>query len=220
MKIGIIGTGVVGQTIGTKLVQHGHEVKMGSRTANNEKAIKWVNEAGKNASQGTFADAAAFGEIVFNCTKGEVTTEALKAAGANNLKGKILIDVANPLDFSKGMPPILTPSLSNTNSLGEEVQKTFPDAKVVKAFNTMNCKLMVNPQLVPGNHNLFICGNDTDAKAKITSILEKDFGWPQSSFIDMGDITSSRAMEALLPIWIRLMVKFGNPNFNFSIAKA
>src|ERR1700752_3270848 len=126
MKIGIIGTGVVGSAIGTRLVQIGHEVMMGSRTANNEKAAQWVKASGNKASQGTFADAAAFGEIVFNCTKGEISLEALKLAGEKNLKGKVLVDVANPLDFSKGMPPILTPSLCNTNSLGEEIQKAFP----------------------------------------------------------------------------------------------
>jgi predicted dinucleotide-binding enzyme len=217
MKIGIIGTGAVGQTLGTKFVQSGHEVKMGSRTANNEKAAAWVKSAGAKASQGTFADAASFGEIVFNCTKGEVSLDAVKAAGAANLKGKVLVDVSNPLDFSKGMPPFLTPSLANTNSLGEEIQKNFPDAKVVKALNTMNCKLMVDPKLVPGSHDLFICGNDADAKAKVTGILTKDLGW--ESIIDMGDITNSRALEMLLPIWIRLMVKFGNPNFNFKIVR-
>jgi len=217
MKIGIIGTGMVGKTIGTKLVELGHEVKMGSRTANNEKAVEWVKGAGAKASQGTFADAAAFSEIVFNCTKGEVSIEALKAAGANNLKGKILVDVANALDFSKGMPPFLTPELTNTNSLGEEIQRTFPDTKVVKALNTMNCVLMVNPKLVPGSHDLFVCGNDADAKAKVSEILIKGFGWPE--VLDMGDITAARATEMLLPIWVRLMMKFQSPNFNFKIVR-
>lgn len=218
MRIGIIGTGAVGQAIGTKLVQSGHEVMMGSRTVNNENAIAWIKAAGLDrAAQGTFADAAKFGEIVFNCTKGEISVMALNAAGADNLKGKILVDVANPLDFSKGMPPFLTPSLSNTHSLGEEIQKTFPDAKVVKALNTMNCKLMVDPKLVPGEHDLFICGNDADAKNTVSSILKNDLGW--SSIIDLGDIINARASEMLLPIWVSLMMKYGNPNFNFKIVK-
>lgn len=217
MKIGIIGTGVVGQTIGAKLAQKGHEVKMGSRTAANEKAGGWVKTAGAKASHGTFADAAAFGEVVFNCTKGEVSVDALKAAGAANLKGKVLVDVANPLDFSKGMPPVLTPSLCNTDSLGEEIQKAFPEAKVVKALNTMSCKLMVEPKLVEGSHDIFICGNDAEAKATVKHILENDFGWPY--VLDMGDISNSRATEMLLPIWIRLMMKFNSPNFNFKIVK-
>src|SRR2546423_638173 len=126
MKIAILGTGIVGNTIGSKLIELGHDVKMGSRTANNEKAAEWVKKAGGKASQGTFADAAAHGEIIFNCTSGGVSLDALKMAGANNMKGKIIVDVSNPLDFSKGMPPTLHPHLSNTTSVGEEIQKAFP----------------------------------------------------------------------------------------------
>src|SRR5690348_5079595 len=144
MKIGIMGTGMVGKTIGSKMIELGHSVKMGSRVDHNEKAVEWAKSNGDNASQGTFADAASFGELVFNCTNGAGSLEAVKLAGAGNLKGKILVDVANPLDFSKGMPPSLIPSLSNTTSLGEEIQKALPDTKVVKTFNTMNCLLMVN----------------------------------------------------------------------------
>lgn len=216
MKIGIFGTGMVGATLGTKLIQLGHQVKMGSRTANNEKAGKWVNENGANASQGTFADAAAFGELVFNCTKGEGAISAIKSARENNLNGKVLVDVSNSLDFSHGMPPSLLPGLSNTNSLGEEIQKTVPGAKVVKALNTVNCGLMVNPTMLAGSHDLFICGNDESAKATVTDIL-KSFGW--TSIIDVGDITSARATEMLLPLWVRLMMKFQSPNFNFKIVK-
>ncbi len=216
MKIGILGTGMVGATLGTKLAELGHEVKMGSRTANNEKAAKWVSENGTNASQGTFAEATAFGNVVFNCTKGEGALEAVKAAGEKGLNGKVLVDVSNPLDFSKGMPPSLYASLSNTNSLGEEIQKTIPDAKVVKALNTMSCGLMVNQTLVPGSHDLFICGNDVPAKAMVTDILTS-FGW--TSIIDLGDITAARGTEMLLPIWVRLMMKYQSPNFNFKIVR-
>jgi predicted dinucleotide-binding enzyme len=216
MKVGIIGTGVVGSAIGTRMAQIGYEVMMGSRTATNEKAATWVKNNGSKASQGTFADAAAFGEVVFNCTKGEISLEALKLAGEKNLKGKVLVDVANPLDFSKGMPPFLTPSLSNTNSLGEEIQKAFPDTHVVKALNTMNCNLMVDPKLVPGSHDVIICGNEITAKAKVANILQ-EFGW--ADVIDLGDITAARATEMLLPIWVRLMMKYQSPNFNFKIVK-
>jgi len=216
MKVGIIGTGVVGNAIGTKLGQLGHEVKMGSRTANNEKAATWVKTAGGKASQGTFAEAAAFGEIVFNCTKGEIAIDALKMAGADNMAGKVLVDVSNPLDFSKGMPPFLTPSLCNTNSLGEEIQKTFPKAMVVKALNTMSCNLMVNPKMVAGDHDVIICGNDITAKVKVADMLQT-FGWKE--VLDLGDITASRGTEMLLPIWVRLMMKYQNPNFNFKIVK-
>jgi predicted dinucleotide-binding enzyme len=214
MKIGILGTGMVGNAIGTKLIQLGHEVKMGSRTATNDKAAAWVKENGGKASQGTFADAAGFGEIVFNCTSGFASMDALKMAGIDHLKGKILVDLANPLDFSKGMPPFLIPQYSNTTSLGEEIQKAFPETKVVKTLNTMNCNLMVNPSLVAGKHDIFMSGNDAGAKAKVGDLL-KTIGW--SSPIDLGDLKTARGTEMLLPIWISLMGKFGHPNFNFSI---
>jgi predicted dinucleotide-binding enzyme len=141
--------------------------------------------------------------------------KALKQAGMQNLKGKILVDIANSLDFSKGMPPSL--AVCNTDSLGEQIQRTFPDVKVVKTLNTVNCNLMVNPSLVKGDHDLFICGNDAQAKAKVVDILKNSFGW--KSVIDLGDITSARATEMLLPIWVRLMGLYQSPNFNFKIVK-
>ena len=214
MKIGILGTGMVGSAIGTKCTQLGHDVKMGSRTATNEKAAAWVQKNGKQASQGTFTDAAAFGEIVFNCTHGVDSLAALNLADAHNLKNKILIDLANALDFSKGMPPSL--SVCNTDSLGEQIQRAFPEVKVVKTLNTMNCNIMVNPKLVAdGNHDIFISGNDASAKVKVTEILREWFGW--KSVIDLGNITTARATEMLLPIWITLMGKYQSPNFNFKI---
>jgi predicted dinucleotide-binding enzyme len=215
MKIGILGTGIVGKTIGTKLVQLGHNVKMGSRTANNEKASEWVKTSGANASQGTFAEAAAFGELLFNCTSGMVSLEALKIAGASNMNGKILIDISNPLDFSKGMPPTL--SVCNSDSLGEQIQRAYPRVKVVKTLNTLNCNIMVNPSLVPGSHDIFVSGNDAGAKAKVIDILKSWFGW--KTVIDLGDITTARGTEMLLPIWIRLMGAFQTPNFNFKIVR-
>jgi len=215
MRIGILGTGVVGQAIGSKLIQLGHQVKMGSRTADNEKATQWVKANGVRASQGTFADAAAFGEILFNCTAGMASLDALRMAGPANLKDKILIDIANPLDFSKGMPPTL--AICNTDSLGEQIQRAFPDVKVVKTLNTMNCNIMVNPSLVPGEHDVFICGNDAEAKRIVTQILKDWFGW--KSVIDLGDITNARGTEMLLPIWVRLWGVFGHANFNFKIVK-
>jgi hypothetical protein len=215
MKIGILGTGIVGKTIGTKLVQLGHNVKMGSRTANNEKASEWVKASGANASQGTFAEAAAFGELLFNCTSGMVSLEALKIAGASNMNGKILIDISNPLDFSKGMPPTL--SVCNSDSLGEQIQRAYPQVKVVKTLNTLNCNIMVNPSLVPGSHDIFVSGNDAGAKAKVIDILKSWFGW--KTVIDLGDITTARGTEMLLPIWIRLMGAFQTPNFNFKIVR-
>lgn len=214
MKVGILGTGIVGATLGSKLLQLGHDVKMGSRSATNEKAADWAKNNGDRASYGTFADAASFGDVVFNCTAGTVSLAALKSAGGSNLKGKVLVDVANPLDFSKGMPPTL--SVCNSDSLGEQIQRAFPNVKVVKAFNTMNCKVMVEPSIVPGDHDAFVCGNDPQAKAKVVEIM-KSFGW--QSIIDLGDITAARGTEMVLPIWLRLWGLYQNRPFNFRIAR-
>lgn len=215
MKIGILGTGMVGTTIGSKLVKLNHEVKIGSRAADNPKASEWAKQAGANASQGTFTDAAAFGEIIFNCTKGDASLAALQQAGTQNLAGKILIDVANPLDFSKGMPPILIPEFTNISSLGEEIQKAFPETKVVKTLNTVNCNLMVDANLVAGEHDLFICGNDNAAKEQVKRLLREEFNW--ASIIDLGDITNSRATEMILPLWVRLYGYLQTPNFNIKV---
>jgi hypothetical protein len=205
---------MVGATLGSKLIELGHDVRMGSRLTNNEKAVEWVKSHGSMASQGTFDEAARFGEIVFNCTAGTASLAALNAAGASNLKGKVLVDVANPLDFSKGMPPTLT--ICNTDSLGEQIQRTFPSVKVVKALNTMRCTLMVEPSLVSGDHDVFVCGNDAQAKDTVNEIL-KSFGW--KSIVDLGDITAARGTEMVLPLWLRLMGLFQSPNFNFRVVR-
>ncbi len=214
MKIGVLGTGVVGETIGTKLIQLGHEVKMGSRTANNDKAAAWVKQNGTRSSQGTFADAAQFGEVLFNCTSGRASLDALRLAGAENLEGKVLIDLANPLDFSRGMPSLL---VCNTDSLGEQIQRAFPQAKVVKTLNTMNCQLMVNPGQLSEEHVVFVSGNDAEAKATVTQLLKDGFGW--KAVIDLGDITTARGAEMMLPLWITLRGKMQTPLFNFKIVK-
>jgi predicted dinucleotide-binding enzyme len=216
MKIGVLGTGSVGEAIGTKLIQLGHEVKLGSRTANNEKAAAWVKQSHAHtglASQGTFAEAAAFGVIVFNCTSGRASLEVLGMAGAENLQGKVLIDIANPLDFSRGMPPSLL--VCNTDSLGEQIQRAFPETKVVKSLNTMNCNLMVNPGLLAEDHAVFVSGNDAEAKATVTALLKDGFGW--KSVVDLGDISTARGVEMVLPLWVSLMSKIGSPMFNFKI---
>lgn len=216
MKIAVLGTGMVGDTIGSRLIALGHEVMMGSRSATNEKALAFAAKHKSCAFTGTFTEAAAFGEIIFNCTKGENTIDALKMAGAA-MNGKVLIDVSNPLDFSKGAPPFLIPSLSNTHSLGEEIQKVFPAVKVVKTLNTMWCGLMVNPTMIgEGNHTNFICGNDTEAKAKVKALLN-EFGWRDKNLLDLGDISNARGTEAVLPIWLRVWAATKNGAFNFNI---
>jgi 8-hydroxy-5-deazaflavin:NADPH oxidoreductase len=217
MKIAVLGTGMVGDSIGSRLIELGHEVKMGSRTATNEKAEAFVVKHTERASAGTFADAAAFAEIIINCTAGAGSIEALKMAGEANLNGKILIDIANPLDFSQGMPPSLIPALSNTNSLGEEIQKTFPAAKVVKTLNTMWCGLMVNPAMINGgDHTNFIAGNDADAKLKVKALLN-EFGWKNENILDLGDISSARGTESVLPVWLRIWNATQNGAFNFKV---
>lgn len=215
MKIAVLGTGNVGDIIGSKLIEIGHFVMMGSRTAENEKAKSFVAKHHDKASTGTFSDAAAFGEIIFNCTAGIGSMEALKMAGEKNLNGKIIVDIANPLDFSKGMPPSL--AVCNTNSLGEEIQKAFPQAKVVKALNTMWCGLMVNPAMINGgDHSTFVSGNDTAAKEEVKKIL-KSFGWAEKDILDLGDITKARGTEMYLPLWLSIYGATNNGAFNIKI---
>ncbi len=216
MRIGILGTGTVGRTLGSKLVSRGHEVRLGSRTRDNAKAAEWVASAGGRASQGTFADAAAFGEALLNCTGGMVSLQALEAAGDDNLAGKVLIDVANPLDFSQGMPPSL--SVSNTDSLAEQIQRRFPRTRVVKSLNTMAAAVMVDPHLVPEPHNVFVCGNDEAARRQVAGWLTEWFDWPRASITDLGDLTGARGTEMLLPLWLRLYATLDTPVINFHLA--
>jgi 8-hydroxy-5-deazaflavin:NADPH oxidoreductase len=216
MKIGVLGTGMVGKTIASKLIGLGHQVMMGSRSADNEQAREWVAAAGSGAGQGTFADTAGFGELLFNCTAGTGSLEALRSAGSENLAGKILIDVANPLDFSQGMPPSL--SVANTDSLGEQIQRAFPDTRVVKALNTINCNVMVDPARVPGEHDLFLAGNDDAAKGAVRELLQS-FGWPVERIIDLGDITAARGTEMYLPLWLRLMGTLKTGDFNIRVVR-
>lgn len=214
MQIGILGTGMVGNTIGKKLIELGHEVKMGSRTADNEKAAAFVKDNGNRASQGTFEDAAKYGEVNFLCTKGDATLDILKMAKPESFNGKILVDVSNPLDFSKGMPPSLF--ISNTDSLGEQVQAALKDAFVVKSLNIVNCEVMVNPKKTRGESTMFVCGNNADAKETVQFIL-KQFGW--ADIIDLGNITNARGMEMMLPIWLRIFMATGNGYIGFKIVR-
>ncbi len=216
MKIAMFGTGNVGETLGSKLVELGHEVKMGSRTANNEKALAWVKKAGAKASTGTFADAAKFGELIINATLGAGTIEAFKMAGAENSAGKVILDLSNPLDFSKGMPPSLF--ISNTDSLGEALQREFPKARVVKALNTMWCGLMVNPRQLGESHHAFVAGNDPAAKEAVKQLLQ-GFGWKPEELLDVGDITAARATESVLPIWLRLYGTMKTGAFNLKVVR-
>ena len=215
MRLGVLGTGTVGQTLGSKLVELGHEVRMGSRDAANEKAHGWAASAGERASAGDFADAAGFAELVLNCTAGAVSLQALEGAGEEALRDKVLVDVSNPLDFSRGMPPTLT--VCNDDSVAEQIQRRFPDTRVVKTLNTVNAGVMVDPASIPGEHDVFVCGDDEAAKAQVVELLES-FGWPRERIVDLGGIDGARAVEMYLPLWVRLFGAFGTPNFNVHVA--
>lgn len=226
MKIAILGTGMVGQALGEGLLNCGETVVFGTRDVKNTLArtendsygnppfSKWLSDHSK-ATIGTFNDAAAASELVFNATSGSVSISALNLAGVPFLKNKIMIDVANPLDFSKGFPPSLF--VSNTNSLAEQIQNEFPETYVVKTLNTVNASIMTHPDQLSESHNLFLSGNDQSSKDQVVSLLSSWFGWKTEQFIDLGDITSARSTEMLLPLWITLFGKIGHPNFNFFI---
>ncbi len=227
MDIGIIGSGRVAQTLATKLLELGHHVMVSSRdTAQAKDLGDWGTmpsaaafaadqpELGREAAAGGFADAAAHGEVVINATAGGHSLDALQAAGAANLAGKILIDVANPLDFSQGMPPTLL--FCNTDSLGERIQAAFPDARVVKSLNTVNAQVMTDPRQLTEATAMFVAGNDQEAKDWVhRELLERWFGWEQ--VLDLGDITSARGQEMWMPLWLRLMGPTGTAAFNLRI---
>ncbi|HZH97732.1 MAG TPA: NAD(P)-binding domain-containing protein, partial [Fimbriimonadaceae bacterium] len=226
VKFGIFGTGVVGKTIAARLDGLGHEVIVGTRdpeeTTSRTEPDAYGNppfgswqEEHPEVKLGTFEEAAAHGEMVVNATAGGVSLEALELVGEANLNGKVVMDVSNPLDFSQGMPPTL--AVSNTDSLGEQIQRRFPGAKVVKTLNTMNAYLMVDPaQLAEADHTVFVSGDDTEAKQAVTELLES-FGW--TDVIDLGDITTARGTEMLLPVWLRLFGALRKPVFNFKIVR-
>jgi predicted dinucleotide-binding enzyme len=215
MRIAVLGTGIVGRTLAGKLVALGHHVMMGSRDASNPAAVEWAATAGASGSAGRFSDAAAFGEIIINATAGGGSLAALDAAGRENLEGKVLIDVANPLDSSAGFPPTL--SIHNTDSLAEAIQREFPSARVVKALNTMRAELMVDPgRLADGDHEVFMAGNDEGAKSAVSGLL-REFGWRPEHIRDLGPLDTARGLEMWLPLWIRIYVLQGNRMFNIKL---
>ena len=226
MNIGVLGTGVVAKTIAGKLGALGHSVKMGTRDPKatldrNDKDMfggppirTWL-ESNPKVSLATFRDAAAHGPTAFSALSGNGVLAALEPASAE-LAGKVLIDISNPLDFSKGMPPTL--SVSNTDSLGEQIQRALPKTKVVKSLNTVNASVMVEPgALANGDHTMFVAGNDAGAKSEVTKILKEWFGW--KDVIDLGDVTMSRGLEMWLPLWVRLYAALKTPSFNLKIVR-
>lgn len=215
MKLAVLGTGSVGVAIGTKLVALGHEVKMGSRSAQNEKGTAWAAGVGAGGSLGTFAEAAAFGELCFNCTSGAGTVPALRAA-AEGLVNKVVVDVSNALDFSNGFPPSLF--TGNTDSLGEQAQRALPQSRVVKALNHVTAAVMVEPARVAGgDHDAFVCGNDAQAKAQVSAILKDWFGWQR--VLDLGDISQARGLESYVALWVRLYGSLKTADFNIKVMR-
>lgn len=222
MKITIVGTGIVGQTFAEKFIELGYSVIIGTRnveeTINRENFKEWHSKNG-NVVVENFNQAISLGDIVLNALKGEVVISTFSSIEEKNLKDKIVIDITNPLDFSNGFPPFLIENLNNTNSLGEELQKVIPSAKVVKTLNTMWCGVMINPKLVNnGSHTNYICGNDIEAKKIVISILDQ-FGWDLENILDLGDITNARGTESILMIWTRIYGKMPSGAFNFKIVQ-
>lgn len=223
MNIGVIGSGIVGQTVGKKLVDLGHVVMIGTRDPQQLDEAKgfagslraWLASVSDTGRIGTFADAAAFGELVINATSGQASLDALHQAGAANLDGKVLIDIANELDGSHGMPPR---SLAvDGDSLAEKIQRTFPQTKVVKTLNTMSAFVMVKPELVGGGDStVFLSGNDGGAKEDVATLL-RSIGW--KDILDLGDITTARGTEMLMPLWLRVWMAVGNIPFNIKVVR-
>ncbi len=217
MKYAVLGTGMVGHTLATKLASLGHEVRMGARTADNEKAGAWAETSGAQAGHGTFADVSEWAERVIFAVNGGNIVQVADAVTNAAVAGKTVIDVTNPLDLSKGMPPTLIPELSNTASAGEALQARLPDAKVVKTLNTMNHQIMVDPARIPGEHDVFLCGDDDAAKAEVVSMLA-EFGWTDP--IDLGPLAAARGTEGLMPFWLRMWGAVGTADFNYRIVRA
>ncbi|MDX2089081.1 MAG: NAD(P)-binding domain-containing protein [Kofleriaceae bacterium] len=227
MNIAVLGTGMVAKAIAGKLDSLGHSVKLGTRDAAATLArgepdmaggppLRTWLEAHPRISLGTFAEAAAHGTLVFSALSGQGALAALEAAGASQLADKVLVDITNPLDFTKGMPPTL--SVVNTDSLGEQIQRAFPATKVVKTLNTVTAFLMVDPgQLANGDHTMVVCGNDAAAKTEVTTILKDWFGW--RDVVDLGDISNARGTEMWLPLWLRLYGALRTPMFNMKIVR-
>jgi 8-hydroxy-5-deazaflavin:NADPH oxidoreductase len=226
MNIGVLGTGMVGRALSARLVELGHEVVMGTRDpartlgraesqGGGDLPFRAWQEHNQKVQLAAFAGAAMHGELIINATNGDGSLPALNAGGKENLYGKTLMDISNPLDFSTGMPPSLF--ISNTDSLGEQIQRAFPDVKVGKTLNTVNCRVMVHPgYLAESDHTVFVSGNDAQAKAAVAELL-RAFGW--KDILDLGDITTARGPEMLLAIWLRLWAPLQTPMFNFKVVR-
>ena len=210
----MLGTGAVGRNVGGRLAELGHDVTLGTRDPDATRGREDFEEV-PGAGLATFADAARNADLVVNATNGGATLDVLSLAGADNLSGKVVLDLSNPLDFSRGMPPTLL--VKDTDSMAERVQRAYPDARVVKALNTMNNALMVHPEtLAGGDHTTFVAGDDAEAKAVVTGLLA-ELG--HRDVVDLGDLTGARGVEMILPLWVRLMGTLGTAHFQFKVVR-
>jgi 8-hydroxy-5-deazaflavin:NADPH oxidoreductase len=226
VRIGILGTGIVAPTLAPALAERGHEVMVGTRDPEQTLArtdpdmygrppFRVWHEEHSDIALGTFAESAAHGEVVVNAINGGASMDGLRAAGEESLAGKALLDVSNPLDFSHGMPPSLL--VCNTDSLAEQIQRAFPATKVVKSLNTMNASVMVDPGgLGDGDHTVFVSGNDAGAKSTVVELL-RSLGW--TDIIDLGDLTTARGAEMVLPIWVSIFGALETPQSNIKIVR-
>ena len=213
MKIAVLGTGMVGRTLSRRFVELGHEVVLGTRDPDATAArADWETIPGVGLA--TFSVAADGADLVVNASNGHASLDVLIAARLAELPGKVVLDVSNPLDFSAGFPPTLF--ISNTDSLGEQLQRAFPDARVVKGLNTLTAPLMVAPASLPEPTTVFVCGNDADAKATVSDLL-RDLG--HADVLDLGGIEAARGTEQWLPLWLRIMGALGSPLFNLRIVR-
>ncbi len=218
MKIAVLGTGMVGRALAGRMAELGHEVVMGTRDpgvarGRGDDAAAWLAEH-PEVTLAPFSEAAGEAELVVNASGGLVALEVLAQVGANALAGKVLMDISNPLDFSNGFPPTL--AVKDTDSLGEQIQRNYPGARVVKALNTLNADLMVHPEVLPDATTVFVSGDDADAKAVVTGLLES-FG--HTDVLDLGGIETARGTEMYLPLWLRLMGSLDTPTFNIKVVR-
>jgi hypothetical protein len=216
---------MVGRTLAVRLAELGHTVTVGTRDPQatlgrtqpdpmgGEPYAAWAQQ-NPGVGLAAFAAAASGAELIVNATNGAASLDVLAQAGAENLAGKVLVDIANPLEFGQGVPPTLF--VKDTDSLGEKIQRAYPEARVVKTLNTLNADLMAYPEKLPDSSTVFVSGNDADAKKIVASLLT-EFG--HRDVIDLGDITTARGTEMLLPVWLRLWGALGTPEFNFKIVR-
>jgi predicted dinucleotide-binding enzyme len=223
MKIGIIGSAVVAQTLGAKLIEMGHDVVVGTRDPkklDDKKKMagslrEWLGQVGNKGRVVSFPEAAAHGDLLINATSGEVSVDALKLAEGDKVGSKVLIDVSNALDFSKGMPP--RSLASQDNCVAEQIQAAFPNLRVVKSLNTVNAQVMINPRaLKGGDHTVFVSGNDKSAKAAVGELLTA-FGW--TDILDLGDLSSARGPEMYMAMWLRLWGATGTGAVNVKVVR-